>query len=233
MTLIDKNVLKDIFTQIMEKTGQFAFEPGSPFMTIYKGREIFVYVKNITPAYFKKLPDITRIQLPFRPHYGRISNSEIPFIILGYDKKNEIFVNWNPADIKNRLNSKSNVSLYSKNSLQDKVGHNEIMEAYNVNGDKQVFFKKDLLPLFFDNFDVIYSSAKKYTIATSGENLEKPQHITDPVLIAKLEPLLHGNQVLKAVETCRKHYGITHESLGFKDWFLLVSELITKNKSEL
>lgn len=228
MTLIDKNVLKDIFTDIMKKTGNFSFEDGSPFMTNYKGEEIFVYVKNITSAYFKKLPDITRVQLPFRQHYERISNSEIPFIILGYDKKNEIFVNWNPLDIKRRLNSKSNVSLYSKHSLQDRVGDDEIMETYNTNGDKQVFFKKDLLPLFFDNFKIIYSSVKKNHLLPA--KIEKLQQLTDPVLIAKIESLLNENQVLKAVEACRIYYGSAYDDMGFKDWFLLVNELILKKQ---
>jgi len=230
MTLIDKSILKDIFTAIMKATNFFEYEEGSPFMCTYNGRDFFVYLKNITPGYFNNRPDVTRVQLPYRPHYTRILDSDVSFVILGYDKVNEIFVNWSPLIIKKRLNSKSNVSLYSRYSLQDEVLDGEIKEVHNINGDKMVLFKKNMLPVFFNTIDSIYINEAQDTslfpadLPTEARSVVLSS-IDNEQLLSQINPFLTSGQVLKAIEICRRHYHPYYPAMGFKDWFALVNKL--------
>jgi hypothetical protein len=163
-------------------------------------------------------------------------NSDIPFIILGYDKDNEIFVNWNPLEIKRRLNTKANVSLYSKLSVQNQVVDDFIYETYNVNNDKMLLFKKDLLPVFFDDYREIYGEtfdAKPIELIKTPISTTKIEIISDIDLLNQVNPLIASNQILKAVEVCGKYYKGKYNEMKFKDWFDLVNKLVEeriKNK---
>ena len=52
-------------------------------------------MKNLSPAYFKNSPDVTRVQLPYSGHFSKIFKADIPFIFLGYDVDTDTVVTWN------------------------------------------------------------------------------------------------------------------------------------------
>ena len=80
--------LKIKFVEILNEAEEFSYENDNPFLMKLGNVEYFVFLKNISPAYFKKLPDITRVQLPLSSHFSKIVETEIPFVILGYDIDN-------------------------------------------------------------------------------------------------------------------------------------------------
>lgn len=61
-----------------------------------------------------------RAQLPQRKEFDEIKESSDPFLFLGYDVDNDVFVCWEPHKIKPRLNRKSYVS-FSVDYLPNKV----------------------------------------------------------------------------------------------------------------
>ncbi|MEI9956236.1 MAG: hypothetical protein WDM90_08025 [Ferruginibacter sp.] len=123
---------------------------GNPFLIKIGTKQYFVFLKNLSPAYFKNSPDITRIQLLYSDHFSKIVKADIPFIILGYDVDTDTVVTWNPKKVKERLNAKSNVSLYARSSLQEQVKDNEFKFGYLSNGEKIVLFKRENLLNYFD-----------------------------------------------------------------------------------
>ena len=127
----------------------YTYEEGNPFLIKIGKKQYFVFLKNLSPAYFKN-PDVTRVQLPYSDHFSKIFKAEIPFVILGYDVDNDTVVCWNPQKAKERLNAKSNVSLYSRSSLQQNVTDDEFRFGYLSNGEKIVLFKRKNLINFFD-----------------------------------------------------------------------------------
>jgi hypothetical protein len=226
--------LKIKFIETLNELDNFSYEEGNPFLIKIGSKRYFIFLKNLSPAYFKNSPDVTRVQLPYSSHFSKIFKAEIPFVILGYDVDNDTVVCWNPKKVKERLNAKSNVSLYSRESLQTKVKSNEFKEGYLSNGEKIIIFKRGNLLEFFENINSLFKESKNTnTESVVKEPIEdyitdKLLEITDKDLLQEIKPLLKKNKVLEAVEVCTKYYKGKYKSMGFKDWFNLVNQLYQK-----
>lgn len=225
--------LKRKFIETFSDLTNFSYEEGNPFIIKIGPKSYFVFLKNLSPAYFKKSPDVTRVQLPYSPHFSKIFKADIPFIILGYDIDNDVLVSWNPKKVRERLNAKSNVSLYSRESLQLKIKSNDFKEGYLSNGEKIVLFKRTMLPLFFSSYQVLFFKTKELernsNLSLFDEpameiNAKKLSVIKDKDLIQEISPLLKKNKVLEAVEVCIKFYKGMYKEMSFKDWFKIVKE---------
>jgi hypothetical protein len=234
--------LKIKFIETLSVLEKFYYEDGNPFLIKIGTQRFFIFLKNLSPAYFKNSPDITRVQLPYSDHFSKIFKADIPFIILGYDVDNDTLVCWNPKQIKQRLNTKSNVSLYSRESLQTKVKPNEFKSGYLSNGDKIILFKRVNLTSFFDNIPALFKEQKGTNEDDRKSIVSEPLPeyisdrllaITDKSLIHEIKPLLKKNKVLEAVKVCTLFYNGKYKSMTFKDWFKLVNSHYKKIKAQV
>jgi hypothetical protein len=225
-----KLIAKDLkikFIETLNELDKFSYEEGNPFLIKIGVTKYFVFLKNLSPAYFKNSPDVTRVQLPYSDHFSKIFKADIPFIILGYDVDTDTVVSWNPANVKERLNAKNNVSLYSRFSLQENVKDDEFKSGYLSNGEKIIVFKRENLINFFDVvFDLFKENALPKT--TEVKKTSTLTEITDKDLLQIIKPLLKKNKVLQAVEETSKYYEKKHNNMTFRDWHKLVSELYRK-----
>lgn len=228
--------LKIKFVETLSGIDGFSYEDGNPFIIKIFDRPFFVFLKNLSPAYFKNSPDVTRVQLPFSDHFDKIFNANIPFIILGYDVDNDTVVCWNPSKIKERLNAKSNVSLYSRNSLQSNIKANEFKIGFLSNGEKIILFRRENLDLFFEKIPVLFDD-NQIKIKDNEDMVSEPAEIyfpeklyeiTDTRVLNLINPLLEKNRVLEAVEICTNHYYDKYKSMTFKEWFTLINNLYKK-----
>ena len=235
-----KLIAKDLkikFIETLNELSEFSYEEGNPFLIKIGTKQYFVFLKNLSPAYFKNSPDITRVQLPYSNHFSKIFKAEIPFIILGYDVETDTVVSWNPKKIKERLNAKSNVSLYSRSSLQAQVNDNEFKFGYLTNGEKIVTFKRENLINFFDSLKDLFNERQVKESTSSIDSVDEPPveyianklfEINEKVLLQQLKPILKKNQVLNAVEITSKYYSGKYKNMAFKDWYKLVSDIYKK-----
>ena len=152
--------LKDLFISTFKDEKSFKYEAGNPFLMKLKGKEYYVFLKNISSAYYKKYPDNARIQLPFSPHFKKISKSNFDFIILGYDSEFQTFSAWDPRLIKARLNVRGNVSLFTRFSFQKKCKLNEFKEHHISDGGEVILFSIKSTPIYFTNFKSLYKNQK-------------------------------------------------------------------------
>lgn len=235
MRNIQSKELKIKFIEVLNEVDGFSYEDGNPFMIKIGANRFFIFLKNISPAYFKNSPDVTRVQLPFSEHFAKAFRANIPFCILGYDVDNDTVVSWNPKKLKERLNAKQNVSLYSRNSLQEKV--EEFKAGYLSNGEKIIVFNRKSLPLFFQRMTKLFrnneiSFEEDETEIDDSPSMVEEDYATDKLfeirdkaLIAEIKPLLRKNKVLEAVKICSKYYGNKYKSMNFKDWYKVVNNL--------
>lgn len=231
--------LKIKFVETLNGIDGFSYEDGNPFIIKIYDNPFYIFLKNLSPAYFKNSPDVTRVQLPFSDHFDKIFKANIPFVILGYDVDNDTVVCWNPSKIKERLNAKSNVSLYSRNSFQSDIKINEFKTGFLSNGEKIILFRRENLDLFFeklpglfdDNQIEINENVDFFSEPTEIYFPEKLYEITDTRILDLINPLLEKNKVLKAVEICTKYYCDKYKSMTFKEWFALINALYKKSQS--
>jgi hypothetical protein len=249
--------LKIKFVESLKEVDSFSYEDGNPFLMKIGTNSYFIFLKNLSPAYFVNSPDVTRVQLPYSEHFAKIIKANIPFLILGYDVDNDVMVCWNPSKVKERLNAKSNVSLYARASLQLNIKRYQFKDGFLSNGEKIIIFKRESLNKLFDNLEYLFSDGKSIkTKVDKKENVvispkkkdklenivvdnkidttkkrdsdEKLYEIRDKALLKEIKPLLKKNNVLEAVEVCTKFYEHKYEGMVFKDWFNLVKELYNK-----
>jgi hypothetical protein len=225
--------LKIKFVETLSELEGFSYEEGNPFLIKINSKRYFIFLKNLSPAYFKNSPDVTRVQLPYSTHFTKIFKADIPFIILGYDVDNDTVVCWNPKKVKERLNARSNVSLYSRESLQSKVKSNEFKSGYLSNGERIIIFKRESLTIFFDNISELFKEKKTFIGDVEPDIVneritdyvpEKLHELTNKFLLQEIKPLLKKNKVLEAVEVCTSFYKGKYKAMTFKDWFKLVNK---------
>lgn len=227
-TILAKD-LKIKFIETLSELGNFSYEDGNPFLCTINKKKYFVFLKNLSPAYFKGSPDITRIQLPSNDRFSKILSEEISFVVLGYDIDNDTFVSWNPKVIRERANAKRNVSLYSRESLQANVKENEFKLGVLSTGEKILIFKRRSLVDFFYQLPNLFTESPAIDKKRRRNSVEstlsgKVTKISDKDLLKEIKPLLKKNKVLEAVEICTKYYP-NNKDMTFKDWFSVVNEL--------
>lgn len=228
MTRLPKKQLKELFESTVAEDGAKCGK-ANPFI-LEKGKfKCYVFIKNISPAYYPNYPDNSRVQLPTSDRFKEVIESDLDFLILGYDKLNEVFVTWNPSLIKDRLNEKNNVSVYSRFSWQKEVPKGKFIHHHLGNQEKVILFKRELLNIFFDTYTSLFDMTEK----GDNKNEFKVKREIDfdiKTMRSIIDPLLEKHKVLQAVTELEKSLKNSpkYSKLSFKDYFKIVNEVYTE-----
>lgn len=93
-----------------------------------------------------------------KQEFDRIKQSSNPFVFLGYDGLNDVYVCWNFHIAKERLNIGKSVSFYSRSFFQSEANEGEFCRRPLKNGDMPVLFKRSSLIEFFDKINSFFSA---------------------------------------------------------------------------
>lgn len=185
---ISRYTLQQIFIESLEECDSFRIIDGlNPFHIMLNGKELYIYIKNLSPAYFTN-PDVWRVQLPKKEEFDTIKEGEIDFVLLGYDADNDVYTTWHPKWTKQRLNNGESVSFYSRLSLQEEVASSQDIKRLSLNNDGEViafprehleFILSNLKTFFQDNSDYVAMGSKRrpeandaYKIFCDTKNVE-------------------------------------------------------------
>jgi hypothetical protein len=232
--------LKNNFIDSFKNEKSFNCDDGNPFLITFERKEYYVFLKNISPAYYMKYPDITRIQLPYSPHFSKISKSIIPFIILGFNAEYGTFTGWDPSKIKSRLNNKSNVSLFSRDSFQEKLRLDDFKEHQISNGDEVILFSIRSTPIYFksvkslfknnqteQNINKVKKNKGKIEINSQSEKVE--EHIQIPEVLKEINSFKKKNDLIGAVLFCHAKFQKDMPDFEIEDWTQILSKKFYPN----
>mgnify|MGYP000859448294 FL=1 len=235
---IQPETLRDLILKVLNQYSGFHYIDGvQPFSIIFDEKKYYIYIKNLSSAYFKDRPDTTRAQLPIRDEFEQIKLSDIPFIFLGYDSNNDVLVCWNFHVVKNRLNEKKSVSFYSRQYFQDEVVTDEFLRKELKNADRPVLFKRKNLIEFFQNINTFFPINEdkdsielvKETKKTITENpfVENGKifKIIEQDLIDKLKPTIASGRQFEAAKQAEAFYNNKYPKMTLKDWFNLLKRI--------
>ena len=187
MARLTKNQLKNLFEGTVLNDG-FVCGDNNPFIISKDEFTAYVFLKNISPAYYQNYPDNSRVQLPTSDRFKDVMDSDLDFIILGYDHDNDVFAAWNPLIVKQRLNAKRNVSVYSRFSWQKSVSEDCFVQKHLGNDEKLILFKRGLLSEYFKNYKDLFGLQRDILSfdVKSNENLiihrDGIRGVNDPLL---------------------------------------------------
>jgi hypothetical protein len=178
---IKPRTLLILIREVLDQSNEFVYISGiQPFLMIFNNQKYYVYIKNISSAYFSDRDKTTRAQLPIKPEFDSIKSSPYPFIFLGYDGINDVLVCWNYHLAKERLNIGKSVSFYSRTFFQSEVKAGEFLRRELKNGDLPVLFKRSDLIDFFHKIDTFFSTEKESNLiyATQIGNYDYEEKFT-------------------------------------------------------
>jgi hypothetical protein len=234
MKRLSKEALKRMFCEDVSRFSQCAGTE-NPFNLTVANQEFHVFIKNISPAYFSNRPDVSRVQLPYSAKFEKILKSSLPFVVIGYDTAKDSYVAWNPIHTKARLNSKANVSLYSRMSFQSRIVSGEFRKFRLKNDELIIGFKGPLLERFFQEYMVLFECNDNKQLQSSDKTYYDSENSILPKeeIMNLIGPLLEKDRVLESVGLLGKHFegDPRYNSLSFKEWFDVVKLLYASIKS--
>lgn len=175
--IIDRGKWKKLLEESLTKSPSFKLLDGvNPCLVQLDSIKFWVYQKNITSTAFpgqKATSDVCRIQLPKRDMFKDIKESDIAFILLGYDKEHDVYVTWNPYTVKQRLNITGNVSFYSRKSAQLFAAESgDFQSGHLSNGSKFLAFKRLKLADYLLNVAEYFPEMQEYVAMGSKRRKE-------------------------------------------------------------
>lgn len=205
------------------------------------GHEYYIYLKCVSHKGNPYPLNDQRAQLPKRPIFDTVKQSNIDFLFLGYDMDNDVFVCWNPLKVRQRLNVKEYVSFYSFKDVQSNVQPGKVDVAELSNGDKLVVFKREDMLAFFDMIKVHFPILKERDII-SGDDEENAVVITPVSQNKKLEVVgvlsdvsadtavkllidsmvVQDNSRLDIIRECMNNFAKFYYKMKLSDWKRLV-----------
>ena len=233
--------LVSIFLDAIKQYPEFTTQSVSnPLRLHFNGVAYVLFFKCISYAGNPYPKNTTRAQLPFREEFNHILPDEV-FLFLGYDVDNDLYVCWDPNKTRTRLNQRSYVSFFCRQSLQDSVTEGEIQHGRLTNGDLYVLFKRSDVCSFFEMIGlhfpgIVGSSPKQDDIQPTNQTTEQIDGFLDDInsdvsLQLIVDQLLsEGLSKLEIVSTCMNKYGMYYHKMRFIDWAKVVDKyLITKS----
>lgn len=168
--------LVELFLEEMKRSATlkiYGKQDSNPCHIMFNDIEFYVYLKNLSPAYFKN-ENIWRAQLTSRDALESIKDTNALFVLLGYDAECDVYATWNPHFIKQRIGTSSSPSLYSRKNVQREVASSNtfIRQQLSNDGEVLIFPRKKLVEFmaniesfFPDTSDYVAMGSKKRTHA--------------------------------------------------------------------
>ncbi len=235
------------------------------FIDILSGYEGFEVIKQDTIclfsfdntsyyAYFKCIShegnpyplEHQRSQLPKLQEFNEVKNSSVPFLFLGYDIDNDVFVCWEPGKVKPRLNNKKYVSFYSRLSAQEGVEVGKIKEEILTNGDKFVLFKRTDAISFLQMIDVHFSELKEGSKHIKSIDNSSSESLKGTDLQGRLSNISENESIrllidnypeetptLTIIGECMNRFGSLYHKMQFSDWGKLIRAYLYNKKTHL
>ena len=175
MGKLSGKVLMEIFEQAFKDSATYKrldSERCNPGHIMFNGEEYYVYIKNLSPAYFEN-PDVWRAQMTGIDALKEIKESNATFVLLGFDSDNDVYATWNPTKVKQRIGTASSPSLYSRLSLQQEVSKTGEIRSMTLNNDLQVLvFPRDSLVDVFSSLNEFFPDTSDYVAMGSKRRVD-------------------------------------------------------------
>jgi len=174
MANIDSKKLVELFEKAFSNSVTYKRigNATNPFHIIFDGVEYYVYIKNVSSAHFDN-SDVWRAQLTGRDVLQSIKESDVAFILLGYDDANDVYATWNPHQLKQRIGTAKSPSLYSRLSIQEEAAKTGVFVKKDLNNNQEVLvFRREQIVDYLVNLDQFFPDTSEYVAMGSRRRTE-------------------------------------------------------------
>lgn len=218
-------------------------------------RVFTIFLKPIGDVCYENGNESTRVQLPKRDYFDKIKVSKQPFLLVGFDLGNSVFVIWNPSNTKERLNTKKNLSFYCRLSAQREAKKKQLPVRCNLSNGEFVWvvpmtFFAEFLMYIEDYF--VLPSACDYKITESevhsivdecqelfsvnvndviDEN-GKVVAIKNPAILKELKVARSSGKPFAEYNVLYKYYKDKNSIMRLSEWAQLLSTININEEKE-
>lgn len=215
----------------------------NPVFFEYNNKAYYIYLKCVSWGGNPYPENTTRAQLPKRPIFTQIKESDDIFMFWGYDINNQVYVCWDPNVAKSRLNHKNYVSFFSRKIEQEKASEGHPNQATLSNGLRYVCFKTIDAVYFVKNLSVFFQLHldkqrtdhkdrcvnSKLTVTTHSPILNKVEDdLSVKLLIDNLRDK-HCQSLLEIISSAMNSFKSDYQEMNLKNWYHIIKTYLKDN----
>lgn len=178
---------------------------------IYRDEDYYVMLRSVSYAGNPHPHHRFRSQLPRRPFLDDYKSNGGIFLFLGYDANHNVYVMWNPLQIRSRLNEKETVSLFCELSSIIEAKEEGVKWSKLPNGGLYVSFTLNNLSSVLDTLSYFKTEIPlQKSIKEVDINSQLSHYIID---LSKT-----NLSRLEIIGLCMETHGGLHPDWSFLDW---------------
>ncbi len=185
----------------------------------YKDEDYYVMLRSVSYAGNPHPIHRFRAQLPRRPYLETYKTNGGVFLFIGYDAEHNVYVMWNPYNLRPRLNEKDTVSLFCELSSIIKAQEEGLVWSKLPNGGLYVTFTSENLSSVLDSLSYFKTE------------VPLPKHANDILLDSQLSQYIirlgaKNMSRLEIIDRCMASYGHVHPDWSFLDWRKCITKIL-------
>ena len=223
-------------------------------LLVIEDRVFTIFLKPIGDVCYKNENESTRVQLPQREYFDKIKVSKRPFLLMGFDLENDVFVVWNPSNTKERLNTKKNLSFYCRLNAQREAKKKQLPVRCNLTNGEYVwvvpmtFIAEFLMSIedyfLLDTYDYRITEGEAYSIVDECQDLfsvnvndvidenGKVVAIKNPAILKELKVARSSGKPFAEYNVLYKYYKDKNSIMRLSEWTKLLNTININEETE-
>lgn len=220
----------------------------NPMLLVIEDCVFTIFLKPIGDVCYENTNESTRVQLPKHNYFDKIKVSKRPFLLMGFDLENSVFVVWNPSSTKERLNTKKNLSFYCRLSAQREAKKKQLPVRCNLTNGEFVWvvpmtFIAEFLMRIEDYFvlpdacDYKITEGEVFSIVDECQELfsvdvndvidenGKILAIKNPAILKELKVARSSGKPFAEYDVLYKYYGDKKSIMRLSEWAQLLNAI--------
>lgn len=164
----------------------FFIKGSNPYYFSINKKSVYIFIRNThSSGLGRNNPDECRIQINRTKEFLDALNSDALVFFLGYSDNYGTFTAWNPFLLKQRINKRQTISVYSRFSIQKKANAQGISVYEDDNDQKVISFLPEYLGLYIENYPEMHQSSEKILLdlIKKSDEIEETTNYGETALI--------------------------------------------------
>lgn len=163
-TVLNSKDLRYLLIDNLKLYSDFSFfiKGNNPYHFTVNKKSIHFFIRNThSSGAGRKNPDECRIQINKTFAFLSALNTNELVFFFGYSDDFGTLTAWNPFLLKERINQRQTISVYSRFSIQKKASEQGIAVYENNNGQKVISFRPEYLGVYLENYSEMHQSSER------------------------------------------------------------------------
>jgi putative restriction endonuclease len=219
-TVLNTKDLRYLLIDSLKIYSDFSFfiDGNNPYHFTINKKSIYIYIRNThSSGSGRGNQDECRIQINKTGAFLNALNTDELVFFFGYSDDYGTFTAWNPYLLKERINEKRTISVYSRFSTQKKAKKQGIALYKDDNGQKIISFLPEYIGLYLENFSEMHQSSEEtlLNLIAQSDNLGETEKNGKEILIDNEKFVLTKQRQIRDHNFRKRIYSVYENRCAF------------------